>query len=240
MIESSLFIRAATSVGVLGVCAGCISSQDLGASEPNDAINAEPAIVTQAALRGQAITLESDINWDVYSNSSLEKQAYLGKAQVVCSEPGIPAGCPTGAVVYHSGGDWGARIEACRGNARWIWAPGITATTAPSESAEYYFVSHVSLPGVPVSARLYLAVDDEAEVIVNGSLVGMFGSTSDYGVAMASQSSPKTLYITSALITGLNTITIHAANGTGSFSGCANCTYQQHPAGVMVCVDVRY
>ena len=240
MIQPIESTRAAIWMCALGACTGCISSQDLAVSEPNDAVNTEPVVAAPAALRGQSITLESDINWDVYSNASLEKGAYLGKAQLVCSDTGIAAGCPAGAVVYNTGGDWAARIDACGGNARWIWAPGITGASAPAELAEYYFANHVLLPGGPVSARIYLAVDDEAEVIVNGNTIGIIGSTSDYGAAMASQSKPSVLYITSALVTGLNTFTIRAANGSGAFAGCSNCTYQQHPAGVMFCVDVRY
>jgi hypothetical protein len=158
----------------------------------------------------------------------------------VCSNASIPAGCPAGAVNYNWGGAWPARIDACQGSARWIWAPGITGESAPAEAAEYYFVNHLSLPAGSVSARIYLAVDDEAEVIVNGVAIGTVGSTTDFGVAWASQSKPITLYITSALVTGSNTITIRAANGTGAFAGCTECTYQQHPAGVIFCVDVRY
>ncbi len=240
MTEHSQSTRAVISMCALGLCTGCLSTQDLAVSEPNDVASAEPVVVEQAALKGQNITLESDINWDVYSNQSLEQKAYLGKAQLVCANATITTGCPAGAVDYNWGGTWSARIDACGGNARWIWAPGITGATAPAELAEYYFVNHVSLPGHPASARIYLAVDDEAEVIVNGDAIGIIGSTSDFSAAWASQSKPTALYITSALVTGLNTITIHAANGIGAFAGCTDCTYQQHPAGVLFCVDVRY
>jgi len=239
MTELSQSTRVVILMCAFGLSNGCISSQDMVLSEPND-LNAEPEVVEQAAVKGQSITLESDVNWDVYSNRSQEQKAFLGKAQLVCANTTIPAGCPAGAVNYNLAGAWSARIDGCQGNARWIWAPGISAESTPAEASEYYFVNHVSLPGGPVSARIYLAVDDEAEVIVNGTSIGTIGSTTDYGVAWASQSEPTSLYITRALLAGQNTMTIRAANGVGTFAGCVDCTYQQHPAGVMFCIDVRY
>jgi hypothetical protein len=232
--------RVAILLCALGLNTGCLSAQDLAVTEPNDKASDEPDVVAQAAVKGQSITLESDANWDVYSSASLEQDAYLGKAQLVCSAATIPAGCPAGAVNYNWGGDWSARIEACGGNARWIWAPGITAASTPAELAQYYFVNHVSLPARPASARIQLAADDQAEVIVNGSAMGTIGSTTDFGVAWASMSKPSAIDITGALVAGSNAITVHASNGTGAFAGCTNCTYQQHPAGVIFCVDVRY
>jgi len=239
MFKLSHSSHAVLLMGALGLCSGCVSSQDLSVSEPNE-VATEHESVELAASKGQDITLESDTSWDVYSNRGLGKDAYLGKAQIVCSNATIPAGCPAGAVDYNWGGAWSARIDACQGNARWIWAPGITGESAPAELAEYYFVNHVSLPSGSVSARIYLAVDDEAEVTVNGNEIGTVGSTTDFSVAWASQAKPTALYITNALVTGSNTIAIRAANGAGSFAGCTGCTYQQHPAGVMFCVDVRY
>ena len=240
MTEQSPLTRAVLLICVLGLNAGCISTQDVTVSEPND-VTDEPEVVSQGAVKSHDIALASDITWDVYSSRGLEQKAFLGKAQLVCTNATTPAGCPEGAVDYGFGeGAWAARIDACEGKARWIWAPGITGASAPSEWAEYYFVNHVSVPGAPASAQVHVAVDDLAEVVINGAAIGTIGSTTDFGVAWANQSKPTAIDITRALVTGLNTITIRAANGTGAFSGCTNCTYQQNPAGVIFCVDVRY
>ncbi len=241
MTEQSQSTRVALLLCALGLANGCITSQDAAFSEPNDAVTADTEALSQGETKRQDIALASDVNWDVYSNRSLEKKEYLGKAQLVCSNMAIPAQCLEGAVDYGFGpGLWSARIDACGGNARWIWAPGITGATAPSEWAEYYFVNRVSLPARPASAQVHLAVDDLAEVIVNGASVGTIGSVTDFSAAWATESAPTDIDITSALALGRNTITIRAANGTGVFSGCTNCTYQQNPAGVIFCVDVRY
>jgi hypothetical protein len=240
MTERSQHTRTLISICLLGLNTGCLSSQDLAVSEPND-LPDEPAALSQGAVTSQDIALASDVTWDVYSSRSLKQKAYLGKAQLVCSNAKTPAGCPEGAVDYGFGdGAWSARIDACEGKPRWIWAPGITGASAPSEWEEYYFVNHVSVPGRPKSALVHVAVDDLAEVIINGAAIGTVGSTTDFGVAWAGESTPSAIDITAALATGQNTITIRAANGTGAFSGCTNCTYQQNPAGVIFCVDVRY
>jgi hypothetical protein len=39
--------------------------------------------------------------------------------------------------------------------------------------------------------------------------------------------------ITSFLIVGSNVIEVTGQNGIGAFAGCSNCTYTQHPAGVV-------
>ena len=241
MTERSQSTRVAISMCVLGLNAGCISSQDLSVSDPNDVDPAEPAVATQGVVKPHDIALASDINWDVYSNRSLERTAYLGKAQRVCLNAANPEQCPPGALDYgHPRAPWAAHIDACGGNARWIWAPGIAAASAPAELAEYYFVNHVSVTNRPVAAQVHLAADDQGEVIVNGTAIGSVGSTTDVGPAWASQSQPTAIDIANALVVGTNTITIRAANGSGAFTNCTNCTYQQNPAGVAFCVDIRY
>jgi len=159
----------------------------------------------------------------------------------VCTNATSQAECPAGAVDYGYGGSyWTARIDACDGKARWLWAPGVTGTSSPAELAEYYFVNHVLVPASPSSAQVIVAADDQAEVIINGAAVGTIGSITDFNVAWADQNKPTAINIASALVTGMNTIIVRAANGPGAFTNCTNCTYQQNPAGVVFCVDVRF
>jgi hypothetical protein len=218
-----------------------MTSQDVAVSEPNDVTTTKQEVLAPDAAKHTDIALPSDTNWDVYSSPKLENDAYLGRAQRVCPGAPSPAECPTGAIDYgHGGGGWTARIDACAGKARWIWAPGITGASAPAELTEYYFANRVLIPNPPASAQVIVAVDDQAEVIVNGTAVGSIGSTTDFDAAMAKQLEPTVINIAGALQTGMNTITIRAGNGSGTFANCANCTYQENPAGVVFCVDVRF
>jgi hypothetical protein len=241
MIEPSPSVRAVSFMCLSSLITGCIAGQDVAVSEPSEVAIAEQEVAASGASKRHDIALTSDTNWDVYSSPRLERKAYLGNAQRVCSNATSPADCPAGAIDYGYGGtDWSARIEACEGRALWIWAPGITGASSPAELAEYYFVNHVSIPNRPSSAQVTLAVDDQAEVIVNGTAMGAIGSINDKYVAWTNQNKPTTINIASALVIGMNTITVRAANGSGAFTDCKNCTYQQNPAGVVFCVDIRF
>jgi len=239
--KPSQFTRAAILLCPIGLNTGCLSSQDASGLEPNDVAAAKSELLTQDAAKHPDVALASDNNWDVYDSSSLKSKAYLGKAQRVCANAASTADCPSGAVYYNFGGPgWAGRVDACDGKAQWVWAPGVTGASAPAELAQFYFVKHVSLTRRAASAQLHLAVDDQAEVIVNGVSMGTVGSTTDFGVAWASQLKPSSIDIANALVTGSNTITVRAANGSGTFSDCTNCTYAQNPAGVVFCIEVRY
>jgi len=239
--ELSFSTRAAILIGLLGLSTGCLTGQGVGVSDPNDVAVSQSEVTPQNSPKGHDITLVSDTNWEVYSSRGKEQDAYIGKAQFVCFNSASSTDCPEGALDYgHGTQAWGAHIDACAGNARWIWAPGVTGASAPAEMAEFYFVNQVELQDRPASAHVQLAVDDQAEVIVNGKAVGAIGSTSDVDVAWANQNKPTSIDISSALVTGTNTIAIRAANGSGTFTNCTDCTYQQNPAGVVFCVDIRY
>lgn len=240
MTESSKPTHVVMLICVLGLNTGCLTGKDLAVSEPNDVAAAQP-VTSPGGSQSPDIALPSNDDWEVYSSRSLEPDTYLGNAQLVCASSMAVAGCPAESLQYNPGGaGWAARIEACDGQSRWIWAPGITPESAPAEMAQYYFVTRFSVSNRPATALVHLAVDDQAEVIVNGTAMGTVGSTSDYDLAWHAHEKPTTIDIKNALLTGQNTITIRAANGTGGFVGCSNCTYQQHPAGVVACVDVWY
>jgi hypothetical protein len=240
--ESSNPTPVVMLICVLGLNTACMTGKDVAVSEPNDVAAAQqPVTSPEGSSKSPDIALPSNDDWEVYSSRSLEPNTYLGNAQLVCANSVASAGCPAEAVQYNLGGSgWAARIDACGGQSRWIWAPGVTAESTPAEMAEYYFATYFSVSKRPATALVHLAVDDQAEVIVNGTAMGTVGSTSDYGLAWGAHDKPTTIDIKNALITGRNTITIRAANGAGGFAVCSNCTYQQHPAGVVACVDVWY
>jgi HYR domain len=116
----------------------------------------------------------------------------------------------------------------------WIWAPGITAATAPAELAQFFFTKSITLAATPTAANILVAADDFAEVLVNGTVVGTTGSTTDFSVALAAANSLKEFDIRPYLTAGANTITIRGQNGIGAFGGCTSCTYRQNPAGILV------
>ncbi len=116
--------------------------------------------------------------------------------------------------------------------ASWIWAPGVTGSTSPAQLAQFYFTKTITLAAAPTAATFQLAVDNFAEVRVNGTIVGTYGSTSDFTAGLASQQTFKSFDILPQLTSGSNTITIRAQNAIG-FGACTTCTYQQNPAGVI-------
>lgn len=116
--------------------------------------------------------------------------------------------------------------------ATWIWAPGITGATAPAELAQFFFTKTITLAAAPAAATFLIAADDFAEVRVNGAVVGTTGSTT-VAVSPGPFTVLKSLDILPHLTAGANTITVRGQNGVGSFAACTNCTYKQHPAGVV-------
>ena len=72
-----------------------------------------------------------------------------------------------------------------RWHANWIWAPGINRTTSPAFPADYYFRKQFTLPCRPSAADISVAVDDYAEIRVNGVLAGVTGSISNVNIARA-------------------------------------------------------
>ena len=80
-----------------------------------------------------------------------------------------------------------------------------------------------------------MAADDFAQVLVNGFVVGIAGSTIDPAAAAAASAGLTTFDITSLLVPGDNRIVVQGVNGPASFASCggAPCSYQQNPAGVV-------
>jgi hypothetical protein len=172
----------------------------------------------------------SDTTWKVFDADPSGPVNSLGFAQEVCPNASSPPHCPSGATLYgYAGRSWPADLSSIPG-AAWIWAPGITGETSPAYPAKYFFSKKSNLPGTPTAGTISVAVDDFAQVLVNGEAVGTTGSLTDISSAGEAQSSLATFDITSYLVPGTNVITIRAANGP---FGCGSGPYSCNPAGVV-------
>lgn len=175
------------------------------------------------------ITFVSDTSWTTMNSSNV----VVGNSQRVCLNASNPSPCPSGATIYGYGGSgWGTNLSAIPG-AAWIWAPGITGASGPAELAAYTFSSTFVLAGAPTSGNIWLGADDFAAVYVNNTFVGSVGSTTNASIASGAQAALTSFNLLPFLVTGSNTIAVVGQNGVGTFAGCTNCTYSQHPAGVV-------
>jgi hypothetical protein len=177
--------------------------------------------------RAGMITFVSDTSWTVSDSSNNP----IGSAHSVVLNDTYPVVRPSGATVYGYNGPlgWGADLSSIPG-AFWNWAPGITGATPNANGAEYSFSHQFNLPGAFVSGMISVAVDDFAQVFVNGTSVGATGSVTDLVVAQQAQSALKTFDITPFLVSGQNTILVLAENGLFN-NPSAN--YSENPAGVV-------
>lgn len=198
----------------------------------------------------QTITFGSDRTWGVFSGDPSRRSHHAyGTAQPVCLDATTPASCAPGSTLYsYTGGwsgAWSADLSPIPG-AEWIWAP-CTTQEALADGREYFFSNTFLLPGVPTAGTLSLAVDDWAEVIVNGVVVPLpdgrlsVGSRTDPSVAGAAQTALVTFDLLPYLREGSNVISVHAANGPKEFAGSTvACTYAQNPAGVVFGGAITY
>jgi hypothetical protein len=170
---------------------------------------------------GFATRFVSDATWMSFStNPDGTMGPMVGPSQCVCQIPGWPC-------------SWGASLatipEAC-----WIWTAGLTPSS-PADLQLAYFSKDFDLGAAPISGTMWIAVDDFAEVRVNGAIVGSTGSVTDYSAAAGAQSSLKQFDLTPFLVSGRNTIVVRAQNGPAWFAGgrCDPCTYAGNEAGVV-------
>jgi hypothetical protein len=121
-----------------------------------------------------------------------------------------------------------------------MWFPGVDESSL-SDLQGTYFGKQFDLQGPPLSGQVLIAVDDFAEVAVNGMVAGSSGSITDHSAASAAQSALKDIDLTPYLVPGLNTITIKAQNGPYWFSGygCNPCSYGGNPAGLVFGGTIR-
>jgi len=165
-----------------------------------------------------AVPFVSDATWEVY-DAIPPAGTLLGTAQDVCASGQLP--CP-----------WTTDLSAVPG-AVWIWGPGVTSATTPSELVEYCFVRTFQLGASP-SGSIRVAADDLGEVFVNGVSLGTHGSITDAGEASNGQNVLALFDLTPYLQPGANQLVIRAQNGPGSFAGnCGPCSYGSNPAAVV-------
>jgi len=190
-----------------------------------------------AAFPADTVSFVSGTDWEVFDADpdGPGPATSLGNAQNVCLNASDPSNCPSGATLYgFPGGAWAADLSTIPG-ATWIWAPGITGATSPADFQEFFFRKEFDLAGTPTAGTLSVAVDDLAEVRVNGVSAGTYGSITDSAAANLAHQSVKVFDISSLLVAGTNTLVIRAKNGPPEWgAGCAPiCTYAGNPAGVV-------
>jgi hypothetical protein len=209
--SSPLAVSASLLASLLLALAACTEDP----SAPYERATLTTTLQSEVRTATTILTFVSDPTWG---------------AQDVCLNSSVPSTCPAGATLYGTlGSGWAADLSIIPG-ASWIWGAGITGTTSPAFPAEFLFSKSFVLPQSPIEGSISIAVDDFAEVIVNGASVGTTGSVTDGSLAGAAQSSLKTFDIGPFLITGTNVITVRAANGP---FGCGAGAYSCNPAGVV-------
>jgi hypothetical protein len=188
-------------------------------------------IATHHAAIADTTTFDSGTTWSV--TDALNNP--LGNAQYVAVNSEYPTLQPPGVTNYGAANlnpSWTADLSSIPG-AYWIWAPGITGATPNASLTQFSFSKQFFLDGTPTSGTISVAVDDFASVSVNGSLVGSTGSITDAGTAFQAQSALTTFDIAPYLVSGQNTILIHAQNGPDSFAGATDPPYDVNTAGVV-------
>jgi hypothetical protein len=178
--------------------------------------------------QGDRLDFVSDETWRVTGSPGRRP---LGFAQPVCLNE--QSACAGPGVAYYNYPITGWDINTAEiPGAKWIWGPGVTATTAPASLVRYRFAKTFFI-GRPTSADIFIQADDYAQIVVNERVVGEIGSITDIGLAGQAQSG-QSFDITSFLRPGTNTIAITAQNGPYFFgSANPNADYSENPAGVV-------
>jgi hypothetical protein len=187
-------------------------------------------LIAPAAAQAGTITFVSDTSWTTTNLANVN----IGNSQRVCLNAASPSPCPAGATQYgYAGSGWATNLSSIPG-AAWIWAPGITGATSPAENAVYTFTRTFDLTGAPLGGSISVAADDMAQIYVNGIWIAQIGSQTNAVAAGLAQASLSTFNLLPFLVGGNNVIAVVGGNGNGTFAGnCTNCTYAQHPAGVV-------
>src|SRR5262249_26740299 len=145
----------------------------------------------------------SDQTWDVYNGDPASGAVNrLDFAQLVCRNANSPSPCPGLATIYGAQTNgWTANLSPIPA-ARWIWMSGIIGSTPQADLKQFYFSRTFTVGLAPTSATVQIAVDDLAEVRVNGQSVGTYGSIADHSVAVAAQNALQTFNIAPYLVVG--------------------------------------
>src|SRR4051812_33736476 len=134
-------------------------------------------------------------------------------AMPVCLGPSSPTGCPTtGNVLLYNYPypGWGADLTSVPG-AKWIWDARHVVSNSPADRDDVFLTKTFNLDGCSggVYGEIWVASDDFAEVIVNGTVVGHVGSTTDIGEASKAQISLQRIDMSSALQPVNNVVQVH-------------------------------
>jgi hypothetical protein len=234
---------------------GIVSACALGCLDPpfEEPVYPEPATASGALQAEQApacaaaactVAFVSGPDWSSYSGrlppagqGGYLRDEFTGPAMAVCVNPQVPSNCPAGAVVYMHPGSPGWAGGASLPRALWVWR-GDVAANGPAAFQTAIFEKTVVVGDHP-TGNLWLAVDDWAQVFVNGASVGTAGSIENVGKAWHAQNTLQPFDLTPALRPGANTIAVVAMNGPFA-CGSPDCSYTQAPAGVVFAGVIRW
>jgi hypothetical protein len=175
--------------------------------------------------------IRSGGDWGVYDSDPGDTRAAqrLGDATPVCLNDSAPERCPSDATPYgYPAGAWRADLTEIPG-AVWIWTPGASGDR-PAELRRFFFFSRTYRLGDFPTGWIDVAVDDAAEVRVDGRVVGSVGSVVNEPQASSAQSRLTRFDLTPFLHAGANVITVGAENGPFA---CRTRALACNPAGVV-------
>ena len=158
-----------------------------------------------------SVSFHSDLSWSAFSASPFPPSSAtsVGMALGVCHSPAVP--CSTGDLeVGNNAGQWPVDTSSIP-FAKWIWLPGITGQT-PAANVNAWFEKVINVPGTPTGGSVQVAVDDGAEIYVNGTSIGRAGILDGDPIgfdSLVTRSIPPGI-----LVEGNNVITVRGLNGT--------------------------
>jgi hypothetical protein len=149
---------------------------------------------------------------------------------LVCLNTNAPAGCPAQASIYGFPDSlWLAPpTTGTYSRARWIWAGDVSAS-ARGDGDTVTFEKSFYLCDAPVGGSISIAVDDFAEVKLNGQTLATTAGYWQFNTVQVPAS---------ALRTGENILTVVARNGAG-LSWCRGGEFRCNPAGVLIGATFR-
>jgi hypothetical protein len=186
------------------------------------------------ALAG-TVTVVTDGLWTVVDGNGMPSLA-----RTVCLNPMNPANCPLGdptpPMVYgYPSSGWTADLSRLPAGARWIWAPKVTGDSSPAALQTYTFETEFYVCDPVIGGNISVAVDNAAEVSINGIVVSNSMSTS-HSTLNTFTVPASSLYGSSAALPPTiraNTLTVRASNAANP-DDCASDRYKCNPAGVIL------
>lgn len=124
-------------------------------------------LMSTIPLKSKSVTYNifSGTTWEVYDTLN----NFVGYAQYVCLNSMYPVNCPPGATQF---GFFDKGWKASIPGAKWMWAPGVDGLSTPASNVVFKFRYEFIICGKPTSGSITLAADNEAEVRLNGTVIG--------------------------------------------------------------------